>query len=162
MDKVKRMLVIAIISIFISSYILILAPFTSFDEEGFSKVLAYLTGILFWLGLVVGYTTFVIASKLRKKYFAGKKTNRIVKFQPGLIVFFSSRLAIVVDIICTVSIILFAVYIFNNSAFPEGLVYFIISTTIFFVQAHSIINGVNFRDAFNIDKYNEKKQRGDI
>ena len=161
MGKVKRLIITAIILIFISSYVLVLAPLTSFDDGGFPQVLAYCTGALFWLGLIVGYVIFVMASKSRKRQSGRKKSEAAGEYRPGVFVFFSSRAALIVDILCILSVLLFVVCLFNSYIFPEGIVYFIISTTIFLVQVHSIINGVNFRCAFNLGKNSGKKRGGD-
>ena len=155
MNKIKKLQIAAIILIFVSSYILMLAPVVSFDGDGFQKIMSYCAGGIFWFGLISGYVLFIIAGKLRKKI---KNSEKDSFHRPGIIVFFSSRAALIVDVLCIISIVMFIICIFNKSAFAEMLEYFIISTTIFLVQMHAVINGINFRSAFiNVSG---KKNRG--
>ena len=103
-------------------------------------------GIVFWGCLVAGYVLLFIISRHRRDYEknekrAGKHTRKPI---PGIITFFSSPTATLVDIAMIVVFVLTLVFAFIPD-FNQKVLVVIIAVLIFLVQAHCILNGVNFK-----------------
>jgi len=155
MSKIRILIIIALISLFISSYVIILIPFSDFGEGGFKTVLSYCISICFYLFLILGYILFIVANQKRKKQKLTKK-NRY-KLKPGIIVFFSSLWGSIADIILIMSVVMVAMLMIFPNVFSDLIKYILIATFIFSVHMHSIFNGVNYRVAFLLSKTGDCK-----
>ena len=91
----KRKMLITILLLMISSYSLMLSPAADFDSDGFTRILAYMIGIVFWLCLISAYVIFIIVNKERRKK---KRSRNKIKQKPAALTFFSSKPAAVADI----------------------------------------------------------------
>lgn len=145
----KRKMLITILLLMISSYSLMLSPAADFDSDGFTRILAYMIGIVFWLCLISAYVIFIIVNKERRKK---KRSRNKIKQKPAALTFFSSKPAAVADIVSVVCIIPTVIIFCGTNAIPQLFQYFIISTLIFAVQMHFILNGKNFRELFSPKK----------
>ena len=155
-------MMITIILLLISSYSLMLSPASDFDSDGFSRILAYAIGVVFWLGLISAYVIFIGINKERKK--RQRSSNRKnIKRKTAALTFFSSKPAAIADIVSVVCIIPTIIIIRGTNAIPQLFQYFIISTLIFSVQMHFILNGRNFRCLFSpAKKKREDKSHDDL
>ena len=150
LKTVKKMLIAMSVSLFVSAFITSLSPLAPVNgpNEPVHPIII-IEGIIFYSGLICGYVLFLIANSHRKKIIQDdKKARRKQQGKPGVIVFFSSKPAMVVDIIAMVSLLLSIICLFANGFLPIWLQHIIISTAIFTVQMHAFVNGVNFNAAF--------------
>ena len=157
MRAAKRSLLITTAALFVSAYVFMLSPFITASGPGDSvHPLVIIEGAVFYLGLIVGYVFFFMASKQRKKS-AGSSGSAAGR--PGLITFFSSTPAAVFDIIFAVSLIMTVISLAAGERMPDVLIYFFISTFIFSAQMRAIVNGINFRTAFGMTAARGKRLR---
>ncbi len=140
--KMKLNLIISVILMFISSFSLIIIPFSDFNGITIQKVLAYVIGAVFWLFLVAAWTIQIILSKQIK--------SDSKKF--GLISFFSNKIAIAADIIALISLVatILMTIISGEVVIPEIVSYLIISVFFFSLQMHCVCNGKIFKHILKI------------
>ena len=114
---------------------------------------SFISGILFWIGLVSGSVLLVIVNSLRKEFF---KKNDISykntkKSRPGIFRFFSNRLAMIVDIICGAAFLGTVISMIATRGYGY-ICYPFISLTVFSFVLHCIFNGKNFDFILNKSK----------
>jgi hypothetical protein len=155
MSKIRKLLVMTVVFLFISSYAIVLIPFSDFDEGGAKMVLSYSISAAFYIFMIVGYILFIAANKKRKKM-----NQKIPGSKPGIIVFFSSAWAVCADIVLILGIIFIVIMLMMPYLFSEIVQYVVIATFIFSLHMHCLLNGVNYRIAFlKENKKGEKKQK---
>lgn len=128
---------------FLSSFSLVIIPFSDFKGTNIQKVLAYVIGASFWLLLIVAWAIQIILSKRLKS-----EPKKI-----GLISFFSNKFAIAADVITLISLIASIVMTIISSSFviPEIISYLIISVFFFSLQMHCVCNGKVFKYILKIN-----------
>ncbi len=109
------------------------------DNNG-TDIVTILIGAIFWLGIILGYVLLFIANSIRKK----RVKKRARKRRPGIAVFFSSRTAMIADFVMAVCFIVFLINILFIKS-NANWVYVLISTMIFSLHMHALLNGENFR-----------------
>lgn len=121
----------------ISSMSFLLIPFSNFNGTSVQRFFAYMVGIMFWFGLIIGLIITFILGEIRKK----------AKFQqyplPGIMCFFKNKRGRILDIVMISSLTLF---IFVKLFFANYSLIWIIMLTIltFSIFMHSILNGNNY------------------
>lgn len=111
-------------------------------EEG-NDIPLYLTGGVFWAGLICTYVFTGAAAICRKRGLKSDKDG-FDSGRPGMLCFFRNREAKIIDVIMAVSIIALLIGIFgkaDNSVFILGAIFM----TIFSVHMHGILNGKNYQ-----------------
>lgn len=142
----KKLILIQIISYFISSIALMLTSFASYEDTASKKAFSIVVGMLFWIGLVVGIA---IAFVLKKKN--GKVIEKSKAF--GLIRFFKNKFAICSDI---ATILLFVASVIVVATKTEAFVgSVIIGLFVFAFEMHCVLNGKIFEYIKNGGKNNE-------
>lgn len=151
---------LVIISLFISSFSLLLSFFGSYSGNAFNFIMALMTGILFWLGLIAGYVFLIIVNTHRNQTVkAGKydlSESKRQKAKPGIICFLSNKYAAVADAAMVLFLILSLVFLFIP-ALNQGIALVFVSFFLFSLHMHCILNGVNFRYINSIDKKESSK-----
>lgn len=154
LETVKRSLIASVAALFVSAYAFMLSPFIVISDPGAGvHPLVIVEGVIFYAGLIVGYIFLFTASKQLKKEKAGKAAPGE---KPGLITFFSSVPAAVLDTVFILSLIMTVIAFLTGEALPDILIYFCVSTFIFSAQLRAIVNGVVFRTAFGIKQSGTK------
>lgn len=115
----------------------LLIPISDFRGEGLERILAYLVGVLFWLGLLLGLVLTHRLSRIRKA--AQYKAYQ----RPGLLCFFRNRRAVVGDIALLVSLLCLIVLQKLLGASHTASVA-LLSVTCFNVYLHAVFNGNNY------------------
>lgn len=153
-----------VISLAISSFSLLLVNFGDYNGSVFNKVIAVLTGVLFWMFLILGYIALAVISGHRKSYQkridnpdSNKRSNRETKKRPGIICFFVNPKATVADVVMIISFIINLVFIFIPSV-NQVIAVIMIAVFAFAVHMHCILNGVNFRYIAHISKNDMSKE----
>lgn len=120
--------------------------FAAFDGTSIGSWITVIPGIVFWCCLAAGYALLFIISRHRREFEKNEKKGgkRTVKSRPGIITFFSSPTATVVDIAMIVVFVLTLVFAFIPN-FNQKVLVVVIAVLVFLVQAHCILNGVNFK-----------------
>ena len=113
----------------------------------------FVTGIVFWAGLLGGSVLQVIVNALRKAFF---KRNDISyknakKSRAGILRIFSNRLAMIADITCGVALLATVVSMIVTRGYGY-ICYVFISLTVFSFALHCIFNGKNFDFILNKSK----------
>ena len=132
--KYNCALLCSIVCFTISSASFILIPISDFNGTKIERILAYMVGILFWLGFIIGLTITFVLGRMRRK--VGYKKYRI----PGLFCDIAMLISLIVIIAAK---ILLKDY---NLLWPVML-----SIAMFLIFMHSIINGNNYSYAFQED-----------
>lgn len=145
-----------IISLFISSFSLLLSFFGDYSGNAFNIIMAYAVGILFWAGLIVGYVLLLIINSHRKKQMnaSKKNTSAVRKSRPGIIVFLSNKYAFIADLTMGVTFILTIVFLFIP-LFNYGLAVVFGSVLLFSIHMHCLFNGMNFKYINTLNKRGE-------
>ena len=147
-----------VIFLALSSASILLATFGDYDGEWYQKVAAVMTGVLFWLFLILGYISFFRLSRSRKAFEAKhpdavKRKSR----KPGVIVFFSNRYAATADIVMVISLIIFLLSLFVPFLGTLKLLW--LAVLIFAAQMHGILNGINYKYIMYIQQNKRSKTR---
>ena len=142
-NKYYRILLYSVISFLISSLSFVLIPLSSFEGSKLQKALAYMVGVLFWTGLIVGLILTHYLSKIRQEH------NYRKYLLPGIFCFFKNKKSRVCDILLIISAIAFIVVkvSFSNKILTLSI---ILSLLVFFIYIHSVLNGNNY--AFAVKK----------
>lgn len=136
---------------FIMSVDFMLMPIGISNPAKNSRAIDVITGLIFWLSLMAGTTLFVIYAKKCKRLFEQSSLNAGSQKRIGLISFFSNRAAMISDIVCIASLILFAVLMI----FTKRTAYFcyvVLAILVFSFVSHCILNGKAY---FRHQKLNE-------
>jgi len=153
----KRMwFLISLVGFFLSSVTIWFIPLVSFKGEVWQRVIAYILGAIFWLGLATGITFLVLVNRMRKKKQQHKKTIPFIWF-------FRNRIALVFDIALIAGFIGIFIVLFINGL-NQWLSAGIIFAFIFSLEMHGMFNGENFKYAFGGNKngvraYHGKKRK---
>lgn len=108
-------------------------------NQGKNGVL-FFAGTLFWISLL-GIIISLIVLRVKRKRFNSE--NGIVESKlPALITFFSSKPAVIIDLLSIALIIALIVTLFLSDGF---IVYILIFLTIIGFAAHCVINGKNLK-----------------
>ena len=138
---------LTILFLAISSFSLLLITVSDYSGSAFNVVMAVLTGILFWLFLILGYLMLAAVSRRRKEYERENRESRRKrsnnKKRPGVFCFFSNPYATAADVAMAVLTVALIVLMFipEKSMTPKLIV---VPTLIFSAHMHGILNGVNF------------------
>lgn len=139
----KNLFYTSVISIGLSALSLSFIPFGSFAGSDFQRIIAYIIGIVFWLGIIVGYCLFIIVARTRKKSKKQKLLPKTENIRIGVLSFFKTFPGMIADIVCAISVVaLIITVVFGNSS--TWIVYVLVSVLIFSIQMHGIFNGINF------------------
>lgn len=130
---------------FVMSVDFMLMPIGSNDITHDYRWLDIITGLLFWIGLIVGTVLFAIYISKCKKLYNENRGNKNVYQEKhiGLITFFSNKAAMIADVALFISIILFGVLmIFTDRT--SYICYISISILAFSFIMHCILNSKSF------------------
>lgn len=103
----------------------------------------YLTGGAFWMGFILTYL-FTALSSVHRKRDDGQKKRKDHRELPGFFCFFTSKEAIVMDLLMIVSVVGIAIELgagVENSFIVLGTLFMLF----FSVHMHAILNGKNYR-----------------
>ena len=148
MNKNLNLMKTIVVLLFVSSFSLILSFFGDYSGNAFNVIMAYAVGVLFWLGLIVGYILFFSLNKRRKK---DKKFVYKFKSRPGIFVFFSNKYAFVIDI-AMIAMLIFTVIFSFIPLMNYSLSVVSASILLFLIHMHCLLNGVNFKYILSITK----------
>ena len=102
-------------------------------------------GTLFWVLAVLGYGTFCVANTLRKKFWEKQFGGDIQKnYKPGILCFFSNRIAEVFDIMMATFFVVCLIVVctpWRNTYFFIAL----LALLVWAVNMHSLFNGRTYR-----------------
>lgn len=134
------------ISLFLSSSIgLFLSQFIIKSSGQTNRLIAVISGTLFWIGLILA----IIFSLYLNKITINKNNDNKI----ALIKFFSNKPAIVFDVLLIVSFIAFVICMIVNRMSNIAIIIFCIF--IFSLEMHCVFNGKNYK--YIISKLEEKK-----
>ncbi len=139
MEKIKynRALVSSMVSFTISSMSFLLIPISNFDGTSVQRFLAYMVGIMFWFGLLIGLIINFILGKIRKNVTVNQYPI------PGIFCFFKNQKGKFFDILMLSSLALLTVC---KLMFADYSWIWIVMLTIlvFSFFMHSVFNGNNY------------------
>lgn len=125
----------------ISSSSFLFIPKSNFNGRNSQQALAYMVGVLFWLGLLVGMCSIILLNIKRRK--ARYRKHRF----PGMLCFFSSKKAKVCDVLMAFSLILFLTFKHFFGLY-HSLSLALLALSVLLIYMHSILNGNNYAYAF--------------
>lgn len=154
--KETAYLIASIVGFLIFSISFLLMPVETGEAEQGPNAITLVSGLMFWIGLIVGIIAQISLSTSRKKWFARNRVRLPLSNQPklGVISFFKNMTAIVFDVVMILSLIglVIAVLITNATGYA---CYIFIALFSFSFSAHCIFNGKNYY--FIENKENIKK-----
>lgn len=151
-----RLMITSIVSFGIMSLSFLLMPIDLMLNIINSRIINIIIGIVFWLGLLVGAVCQVILS-IKMKPLRKESYNK-----PGLLKFFSNRLAVVFDTFLIIGLIGLVVSLIVTNMVGYSCYIFLSLTVLSFVM-HCIFNGKNYKLLTNVkeEKNNERKVEND-
>lgn len=132
----------SIVMLFVSSFAILLSFVGDYNGSFLNIIFALLTGILFWIGLILGYVFLAVVNSHRKRF--EKKngidgnTNKV-----GAVTFFRNKPAILFDILFIVSLISTLIFMFVPFL-DKGIALILLSVCLFSLHMHCILNGKNY------------------
>lgn len=113
----------------------------------------FITGILFWIGLVGGSVLMVVVNAKRKAFFEKNDISykNAKKSRAGIFRLFSNRLAMIADITCGAALLGTIISMIVTKGYGY-ICYPFISLTVFTFVLHCIFNGKNFDFILNKSK----------
>lgn len=125
----------------ISSASFLFIPKSNFNGNNSQRTLAYMVGILFWLGLIAGAICLVIMNTKRRKAHFKKYSF------PGALCFFKNKKAKICDFAMILSV---PAFILSNQTFGlyHTLSLVFLALSVLLIYLHSILNGNNYAYAF--------------
>lgn len=155
-NTLVRLMITSIVSFGIMSISFLLMPIDLMLNIINSRIINIIIGIVFWLGLLVGAVCQVILS-IKMKPLRKESYNK-----PGLLKFFSNRLAVVFDTFLIIGLIGLVVSLIVTNMVGYSCYIFLSLTVLSFVM-HCIFNGKNYKLLTNVkkEKNNERKVEND-
>lgn len=130
---------------FLSDLGLFLSQFVVKSDGQTNRIIAVISGLLFWMGLIIA----IVFGLLQNKMITNKyKDNKI-----ALIKFFSNKPAFVFDVLLVVSFVAFVICMIINRMSNIATIFF--SVFIFSFEMHCVFNGKNYK--YIISKLGENK-----
>ncbi len=148
---------ISIISFLLMAMSFILMPFEFTSEK--LKLLNLISGIMFWLFLVVGIITQIMLTQQRKRWLIRHHLKRHrIKKRMGLVSFFQNMPGCIADIVSVVSLIALIVtaILTDVSGF---MCYIFLALFVFSFSMHCILNGKNYYFITNKQKIEEMQRK---
>ena len=140
------MVIFIIVSFLLSATALLLVPLASFDEETWRRVLAYAAGGLFWVGFAAGVAGMLLWRKQMKE--------AMEKDSLSFWAFFSSREAMVFDILFVACVVAFGVILFVPGI-PRWVVVGQIFLMLFSLEMRFVLNSRSYRCFVKCQKLGE-------
>lgn len=141
-NKSKLLLLVSVACFLLMSVDFLIMPIGNNVEKNM-RWFEVLTGILFWLPLIIGAILQVVLSLNYKK----NNKNMIDNKQFGAISFFKNKIAAVFDVISIISLITFIAMLIFTSA-TSYFCYILISLFVFSFCMHCVLNGKIFNSLF--------------
>lgn len=141
MNKLRKMLCLSVLFVFLGSLTILFMPLSSGVPNVTNNVSVYITGFLFWMFFIIGYgLLFYTGKKIKKKKTNHKKRRKAL---PGIFVFFSNKPATIFDLFSAVLFLLFIILLIAevSNYFP----YVILTLLVFSFNMHCILNGKIYR-----------------
>lgn len=134
--KSKSYLLISIISTIVLSLNFLLIPLSSYISFLDARWYQILTGLVFWISLIVLIISQILLSKKAE-------VSTEIKNKIGLITFFKNRYSAIVDIVMFISFILLIIFlfVFDSSNYVHSIT---IALSVFSFCMHCILNGKHF------------------
>ncbi len=142
MKNDKKLFIASCAFFAISAFAPLLSFLGSYKGNAVQLFFAIATGVLFWLGLVLGILFLVICNAHRKQY-ERKARRKFKRRRWGVSCFFSNTAAAVFDILTALLIIATLATMFIPSI-GENITFILAAFLLFSVYMHSMLNGVNF------------------
>lgn len=140
----KRLLILSLICLGISSFSILGVVNASYDENYGSKALAITVAVAFWAGLIIGYVLLIMLNKNRRASAVKIGRFKTGGCQFGIFKFFRNKEAIIADVIMLLSLVLFIIFrILDNVSVYLDLT--VIALLIYSFHLHCILNGQNYR-----------------
>lgn len=145
--SVKKILVLLAVSVgfmlLFSISFLLMSPGSDLALNTGKKWLQMLSGAMFWLSLIGAYSIYAVVSAMRKKQSGGKRVSDKYKL-PGIITFFSSKEAMVFDILTAVFLVALLVCWFGFKL-NNMVVFVFVALFMLAFQLRAVLNGENYR-----------------
>ncbi|MCM1115505.1 MAG: hypothetical protein NC397_08435 [Clostridium sp.] len=140
----SRLIIINLVSVIlmaIGSFSLMLSLVVDFKADGIKSLLSYIAAAVFWVSIVVGWILQVASYLFVKK-------NINFRCLPGIIKFFSNKLALIADVAMFAAFIVCIICLLCNVAVWLQLLF--ISLFVFAFQMHIVMNSKNFKYIYSL------------
>lgn len=120
------------------SVTVLLLPFSTNPTDGSLTAAGYISGVIFWTGLLGGSISYIVLCRKYKKELS-KERQRI----PAILRFFSNRTAVIIDVCLVIGLagIIFSRIVTRSSTVIELISLFLLITSIYL---HCLVNGKLF------------------
>ncbi len=152
-NRIKQLFWFATIFLLLmAGSILIMPMATKVGEE--DRTVLLLSGLVFWISCIAGYTLLFMANKERK-YFIRRKLNGdpSMDCKPGIITFFDNVPATIADVAMIASFLLFVGMYFTELKY-EYISYVLLFIFVFSLNMHCLFNG----RIYKITKYKRTRR----
>lgn len=140
----KRLMIMSLICLAVSSFSILGVVNASFDENYGSKAAAITVAVAFWAGLIIGYALLIKLNINRRASAVKIGRFKTGGCQFGIFKFFRNKEATVADIVMMLSLISFIIFrILDDVSVYLDLT--VIALLIYSFHLHCILNGQNYR-----------------
>lgn len=148
--KAKIMFYLSIVFLALNSASLFAIPKVNYDIDANNRTFSLVCSSMFWVSLIIAWVSNIVCYKRLnvKSYIDGKV---------GMLTFFSSKVAMLVDILCgTLLIATIIILIVSNNSTLE---FSFISLFIFAFQLHCLLNSKLYKYLFNQKQEGRKNEK---
>lgn len=158
MKQIKKIYLIVIILFGVSSISPLLVPF-SISKDGNMNIIGYITGIMFWTGLILGILGYILLEKKWKETFNRKVESKQKKISSALR-FFSNPHAKIVDSVMFVGIA-GVIYSIVNIDVSEWIAVIFLMMMLAGIYGHFLVNGNIYEKILDyMEIKNPNKEKG--
>lgn len=134
-------LTVSILSFLIFSASFLMMPFESAAAKSGFSILSHLSGLVFWVSLLIAAISQTVLSARRRKRNAATRIRRTKDSQNvGVFSFMKNKLAVVFDVLFVASLIAFIVSLIITHGLAY-VCYVFVSVMVFSFAMHCILNG---------------------
>lgn len=117
----------------------LMMSFADFNVSGFRRTAAYVVGVLFWAGVLLGTVFLTVLGRLRKNDKSSGRINGL----PGIMSFFRTKYGRLADLIM-IPVLCIAAAASLTGMFIQPVRFVIWSAALFLIVLHSALNGKNY------------------
>ena len=140
--KIKRCFYWSVYLLTVMSLAILFMPWAA-DQS--SQLAVRIVGIAFWVSVIGGYGSIAMANKWRKRFCQAHHGKDIYKkYKPGILGFFSNRVAEMMDIMLGVFLVAFLIALVTPLRKTDYLLS-ILALLIWAANMHSLFNGRVYR-----------------
>lgn len=152
-NKMRQYFLLVLGSFVLSAVSVLLLPFSTTETAKLTTI-GYISGALFWIGMLVGITGYIVLYRKNKEIFSQEEKKGGL---PSVLCFFNSELKKIVDgvfLVAAAGTVYCAVNIQVNQILAVILIFLLILS----IYLHCLFSGMIFENIYKQIKLDEKRK----